>query len=116
MTETGLQSQRKGKQGENELVRELQSYGFEGVRRGGSLTYGEIPDLTGLPGVHIECKRRERLDLSKAMAQAVRDARKFHDGFPAVFHRKNGEDWQVTMTLVDWVALYQKSKPEENEE
>jgi len=115
VTETGLQSQRKGKQGENELVRELQSYGFEGVRRGGSLTYGEIPDLTGLPGVHIECKRRERLRLSKFMAQAVKDSRKFGDGFPAVFHRRNGEDWQVTMYLCDWIELYRKSKLEENE-
>ncbi len=49
---------------------------------GRSQSYGEEPDLSGLPGVHIECKRVERLNISQAMAQAVRDAEKFQDGAP----------------------------------
>lgn len=116
MIETGLQSQRKGKAGELELVSLLKEYGYNYVRRGKSLSYGKEPDASGLPGIHVEVKRRERLNLSKAMAQAVKDSRKFGDGFPAVFHRRNGEDWQVTMNLCDWIALYRKSKLEENEE
>ncbi len=31
-------------------------------------------DVVGLPGIHIECKRVERLNLHDAMDQAVRDA------------------------------------------
>ena len=73
---------------------------------GRAQSYGEKPDLTGLPGVHIECKRVERLNISQAMAQAVRDAKKFQDGVPTVFHRRNREEWLVTMSLNDWLALF----------
>ena len=73
---------------------------------GRSQSYGEEPDLSGLPGVHIECKRVERLNISQAMAQAVRDAEKFHDGAPTVFHRRNREGWLVTMQLSDWLEIF----------
>ena len=80
------------------------------MQRGGSLTYGTIPDLVGLPGVHIEVKRREKLDLLGAIRQAEADAARFHDGRPAVFHRKNRSPWLVTMTLEEWLALYKKGR------
>lgn len=105
----GLKSQRKGKAGEYEVADLLRGYGYS-VHRGKSLSYGEEPDVSGLPGIHIEVKRRERLDLSGAMEQAERDSKRFHDGYPAVFHRKNAEDWQVTMFLADWIILYQQAK------
>ena len=50
----GRSSQRKGADGERELAALLREYG-------GSLSFGEVPDLVGLPGVHIECKRTEQL-------------------------------------------------------
>ena len=100
----GRASQRKGKAGELELAAILQSYGYA-VRRGGSLTYGSVPDLVGLPGVHIECKRVERLDLSAAMAQSARDAERFHDGVPVVMHRQNRRPWLVTMMLPDFLQM-----------
>lgn len=40
------------------------------------------------------------------MAQAVRDAEKFHDGAPTVFHRRNREGWLVTMQLSDWLEIF----------
>lgn len=49
-------------------------------------TSGEA-DVVGIPGVHIECKRVEKLNIYTAMAQAVRDARPGE--IPTVFHRKN---------------------------
>ena len=39
---------------------------------------------------------------------AVRDADKFKDGLPAVFHRRNRTEWLVTMTLTDWIRLYKR--------
>ena len=102
----GKKQQRKGANGERELSLILQGYGYA-TERGGSQTYGSIPDIVGLPGIHIECKRVERLDLLGAMQQAQRDAVKFKDGKPAVFHRKNRSEWLVTMTLDDWISLYQ---------
>jgi len=60
----GRSSQRKGADGERELANILREHGYT-VERGGSLSFGEAPDLTGLPGVHIEVKRRERLELAE---------------------------------------------------
>ena len=79
---------------------------------GRAQSYGEEPDLTGLPGVHIECKRVERLNISQAMVQAARDAEKFQDGAPTVFHRRNREPWLVTMQLVDWMELFERRSSE----
>lgn len=101
----GKASQRKGADGERELAAVLRGYGYE-IERGGSLSYGEVPDLTGLPGVHIECKRVERLNVPEAMRQAVRDSERFHDGLPALFHRRNRQPWLVTLRLEDFMRLY----------
>lgn len=78
--------QRKGADGERELAALLRIHGYK-IERGGSLSFGEVPDLVGLPGVHIEVKRVERLNVGEAMQQAVNDAARFRDGAPAVFHR-----------------------------
>ena len=103
----GKSSQRKGADGERELSALLQNHGFD-IRRGGSLSFGDVPDLVGLPGVHIEVKRVERLNIYEAMAQAIRDSERFHDGVPAVFHRRNRQPWLVTMRLEDWMQIYNK--------
>lgn len=87
----------------------LREHGYE-IERGGSLSFGEVPDLVGLPGVHIEVKRVERLNVDEAMNQAIRDAEKFRDGIPALFHRRNRHPWLVTMRLEDWMGLYRQTK------
>ena len=102
---TGRGSQRKGAGGESELCAILQQAGYP-VQRGGSLSFGTVPDLIGLPRVHIECKRVERLNIQEAMNQAIRDAEHFRDGWPCVFHRRNRSGWLVTMRLNDWLTLY----------
>lgn len=100
----GRPSQRKGAKGEYELRALLHAEGYD-VERGG-YCYGEKPDLYGLPRIHVECKRVERLNVPEAMRQAARDAEKFQDGLPAVFHRRNREPWLVTMCFRDWMELY----------
>ena len=72
----GRASQRKGRAGELELAQLLRGYGYD-VQPGQAVSYGATPDLVGLSGVHIECKRNERLNVPEAMAQAVRDADRF---------------------------------------
>lgn len=101
----GKSQQRKGADGERELVTILQQSGYQ-VERGGSETYGEIPDIVGLKGIHIECKRVEKLNIQTAMNQAIRDSKRFRDGAPTVFHRRNREPWMVTMLYDDWMRLY----------
>lgn len=99
----GKTSQHKGRAAELELSRILQGYGYP-VEPGRAQSYGEVPDLTGLPGIHIECKRCEVLRLSEWLAQARRDADRF-GGLPAVFFRRSREPWAVVMQLEDWMQL-----------
>ena len=108
---SGRSSQRKGRAAELELARTLQAHGYN-VEAGRARSYGEVPDLTGLPGVHIECKRAEVLRLSEWMQQARRDADRF-GGLPAVFHRRNKCPWLVTMELPSWMELYRGYCPAE---
>lgn len=102
----GKSSQRKGRAGELELVDLLRAHGFSDVWPGKPQSYGTEPDIVGLPGVHIEVKRVERLNVGEAMSQAIRDAERFNDGVPALFHRRNRQPWLVTMRLSDWMGLY----------
>ena len=101
----GRSQAKKGAAGERELAGILQQYGYQ-IEREGTKTFGAVPDLTGLPGIHIEVKRVERLNVPEAMKQAVKDSVWFRDGAPTVFHRRNREGWLVTMRLEDWVKLY----------
>lgn len=103
---SGRKSQRKGADGERELASLLRGYGYQ-IERGGSMSFGEVPDLTGLPGVHIECKRAEQLKPYDWMEQAERDAVRFDDGLPAVFFRRSRSPWLVLMPLQEWMKLYQ---------
>ena len=104
----GKSSQAKGAAGGRELARLLTEKGFP-MERGG-YCFGEKPDLMGLPGIHVEVKRVEHLNLSKAMGQASTDAERFKDGAPTVFHRRSREPWLVTMRLQDWLELYEKGR------
>ena len=101
----GGRSQRKGADGEQELAAIFREHGYD-CTRGGSLSFGEVPDVSGLPGIHVECKRAERLNVQEAMEQAIRDSQRMEDGVPALFHRRNRKPWLVTMRLDDWLALY----------
>ena len=101
----GTRSQRKGADGERELAAILREYGYT-VERGGSMSFGEVPDLVGLPGVHIEVKRCEQVRLSEWMQQAETDRKRFSDGMPVIFHRRSREPWCVTMRLSDFMMLY----------
>jgi len=97
--------QKKGADGERELAAHLCQAGYP-VTWGGNRTFGSVPDLSGLPGIHIECKRVEHLNITEAMEQAVRDAERFDDGAPTVFHRRDQRPWLVTMRFTEWMELY----------
>ena len=105
----GKMSRDKGKRGERELANILKEYGYD-CRRGQQYCGGNgDADVIGLPGIHIECKRVEHLNLSNAMDQAVKDSGAndlpFGYPLPAVFHRKNNYTWLVTMRLCDWSEM-----------
>ena len=100
-----VNSRRKGKEGELELARILRTYGFD-TRRGQQFKGGgDSPDVMGLPGVHIECKRVQNLVIEKAMVQSRTDAEETDD-VPVVMHRRDREKWKVTMDLDEFMKMY----------
>lgn len=108
-----MNSRNKGATGERELAKVLRGYGYN-CRRGQQYcgANGDA-DVVGLPGLHIECKRVERLNLDDAMAQAKADAR--DEEIPVVMHRKNNGEWRVTIPLKDFVVIYENGSAERNE-
>lgn len=100
-----INSREKGKRGELELSNFLKLYGYE-TRRGQQYSGANgDADVVGLPGIHIECKRNERLNIYDATEQARLDAK--DENLPTVFHRKNNKPWLVTMELQNWMKLYE---------
>ena len=103
-----IDSRRKGKRGELELSRRLREYGYD-CRRGQQYNGADgSADVVGLPGIHIECKRLQHLNLYDAMAQSRHDARSYET--PVVMHRKDDHEWLVTMRLEDWIAMYDRAR------
>jgi len=101
----GKMSREKGKRGERLLAKVLREFGYE-TRRGVQYQGGaDSADVVGLEYIHIECKFVEKLNLHAAYMQAVEDAGA-SGNIPAVFHRRNRGDWMVTMSLDDWMKLY----------
>lgn len=107
-------SQAKGKQGENELAALLSEYGYL-ARRGMNTTSKNREereaDVVGLPGIHIEVKRVENLNINNAMGQSIRDTK--DNEYPVVFHRKNRKDWLATMKATDFLTLFKDLYPPE---
>lgn len=104
----GAKSQRKGRAGELEICRILQSHGIP-AEPGKAVSYGSTPDVI-IPNIHAEIKRVERLNVPEAMNQAIRDSEKFNDGPPTLFHRRNRSPWLVTMRLEDWLKFYENCR------
>lgn len=103
----GTASQRKGRAAERELAELLRGYGFD-AEPGRALNYGTEADLSGLPGLHIECKRCERLELPKWFEQSERDAERMQDGAPVVIFRRNRRPWMIALKLSDFLAYYRR--------
>lgn len=104
----GKMSRDKGKRGERELAGILRGYGFD-AKRGVQYHGGpDSPDITGLPGVHIEVKRTEKLSLYDALSQAKADSGP--DEMPVVMHRRNDCEWVVIQPLEYWIELYKEAK------
>lgn len=99
-----INSKRKGKKGELEFSNLCKEHGFN-TRR--SQQYSGIngdADVVGLEGIHIEVKRVERLNIDKAMKQSIEDSKEGE--IPIVAHRRNREEWLITMKAEDWFKLY----------
>lgn len=98
-----MNSRQKGARGEIEWRDQIRAAGWE-AKRGQQFAGGsDSPDVISDLPIHWEVKRVQKLNLSDAMAQAVRDsAGKLA---PVVAHRKNGEQWLVTLRAEDFFRI-----------
>ena len=103
----GKAEREKGARGERMLKEFLNSLGLS-VRRG--YVFLKQSDLVDLPGIHIECKFVEKLNVRNAMYQAIEEAKKRRDGMPTVFWKKSREPWFTIMLTEDWVKLYKMAR------
>ena len=109
----GKTQREKGKRGERELAGVFREYGYDARRGQQYCGAAGNADVIGLPGIHVECKRGEKLNLLDAVAQAVHDA--LPGLLPAVFHRRDRCEWLVTMRLSDWIEIYREWEAGRNE-
>lgn len=99
-----MNSRTKGKRGELEAAHILKKYGYD-ARRGQQFAgINGDADVVGLPYIHLEIKRVEKLNIDEALSQSIRDAK--DDEIPVVMHRKNRTEWKVTMLFEDWINMY----------
>lgn len=98
-----INSRQKGKRGELQIAHILNDHGYK-ARRGQQYSGASgDADVIGIPGIHIEVKYVQALNIEKAMEQSRNDARL--DEIPIVMHRKNHEPWKVTMDIADWIKF-----------
>ena len=102
-----INSNRKGKVGELEFANLCKDYGFKDARRSQQYSgEGHTADVVGLPNLHVEVKRVERLNIENAIEQCIRD--KSNEDLGIVAHRKNNKPWLITMTFDDWIEIYKR--------
>jgi hypothetical protein len=99
-----VNSIQKGKRGERQLAKALQSHGVA-ARRGQQFKGGDdSPDVIHeIPWVWFEHKFVERLSLYEAYAQAVRDAPA--NKMPVVSHKRKRKPILVILSLDDFMKL-----------
>jgi Holliday junction resolvase len=108
-----MNSKQKGNRGEREWAAFCREQGFD-CRRGQQYNGLEGEDVIGLPYMHQEVKRVEKLNIQDALDQSEKDmcikyfGPELKDMFPIVAHRRNNEKWKVTMYADDWFNLYKE--------
>ena len=102
-----INSREKGKRFERQLATILRKDYRYDCRRGQQYcgANGDA-DVIGLPGIHIEAKHQEKMQLYDWIAQAKRDAKE--DELPAVFHKKNNCEILVTVPLNVFMTIYRE--------
>ena len=105
-----MNSRAKGARGERMWRDELrEAFGDSSIRRGQQFSgLGDSPDVVCpcLPDVHWEVKFCQVVKIGAWMAQAIRDAK---DKLPVVAHKRNGEEWLITLRAADFLTILRRS-------
>ena len=123
----GRSSKNKGAAGERELAKVLNElFNISAIRGRQFCGSAGNPDVllqkqageerVNLPGLHIECKRVERLNLYDALKQSESDAREGE--IPVVCHRRNRDSWIISFRLdklkdiAEWIQSLEDTESE----
>lgn len=111
----GKMSREKGKRGERWLANYLKERGYD-ARRSAQFCgkTGDAADVVGLAEIHLECKWQEKVQIRLWYEQAKRDAEASGKGdIPVVVHKRSREEPLVTLSLDDFMKLYEKGQNHE---
>lgn len=103
----GRKSRRKGARGENEVANILRTRGWDASRNRIGVTVQDI--VHDIPGVHLEVKRAEKIQLQAWLRQAEDDARE--GDHPAVVFRRSRDPWRVVIRFDHFLDLLDGLRP-----
>lgn len=113
-----INSKQKGSRGERAWVKVLKEYGFEARRSQqfcGYVPSGQADVLCDdLSKFYFEVKHVQKLNIAKAMSQAIRDAKTTSKGqIPLLVHKQNNYPFKITMLSTDFnkLKLKEGAKP-----
>jgi Holliday junction resolvase len=99
-----VNSRAKGARGEREVVKIAAHYGFDSWRTPNSGAFAHARgDINGIPGLHIEVKRREQIRMLDWWRQAENDCPA--GLLPVVVWRTTRNPWRVSLPLDEWHGL-----------
>lgn len=101
----GKPSRDKGKAGELEVCHIWHAHGFEAWRtpNSGGLSHSK-GDVHGVPGLHQEVKRQEKMSMLAWLHQAEADCNPLD--VPVVIWRPSHEPWRVTLPFEDFAPMW----------
>lgn len=106
-------SKRKGSAFELEIVKAFIAAGWQWAERRLAGNQYDTGDITGIPGVVIECKNQKTLKLAEWVDELVVEMRNARTHIGAVVHKRKGTtdplDYYVTMRVRDWMALLKEA-------
>lgn len=102
----------KGSQWERDCVAALQRAGFKyAERRYGAGANIDKGDITGLPGLVIECKNHKALAIAEWIAEAELERANAKSDYGVVFVKRRGksaEEGYAIMTIGQFARLWQE--------
>ncbi len=109
-------AKRKGSEGERQAAHALNAVLPHAKARRAQQYCGHstAADLVceGLPGIMVEVKRKQSLNLHKTMDKSLEDCTE--DQTPVILHRKDNCEWLLTVRLEDVPAMMWKFLKEGN--
>lgn len=98
----GRKSRRKGKVGERQVCEVARANGHPEAERAWKTPQLD-GDIANVGPIHLEVRRRERLEINKWAAEVEGKAR--NGNIPVMAYRKSDDPWRAVLPLADLLAI-----------